>query len=176
MVERIEQHVPAPQRDFLHLAVDSRDSSLLPGEKLRREVAQSGDDLGLDELDLAKQMALAGLDLVGHGIAVARRAAFQDIGHEDQVPTEPDPGEELVEELPRLADERKALLVLVEARCFADEHQVGVRVAVSEDDLRPAFRETAARAAGDLGRVRRLAQCPQPQLPPQQPPPADIPP
>ena len=153
MVERIEQHLPAPQRDFLFLTVDSRDPGLLPGKKLRREVAKRGNDLGLDELDLPKQVAFAGLDLIRHGVAVAWRAAFQDIGHEDQVPAEPDPGEKLIQELPCLPDEREALLVLVEARCFADEHQVGVRVAVSEDDLRPPLRETAARAAGDLGRV-----------------------
>ena len=40
----------------------------------------------------------------------------------------------------------------------------------AEDDLGAALGKAAARAAGDLGRVRRLAQCPQPQLPPQQPP------
>jgi hypothetical protein len=39
-----------------------------------------------------------------------------------------------------LADERKALLVLVEARRFADEHEVGSRVPDSEDDLSSPFR------------------------------------
>ena len=124
-----------------------------PGKKLRREVAQRGNDLRLDQLDLPEEVGLTRLDLVWHRIAIPRRAAFQDIGHKDHVPFQPDAAEKLVEQLPGLPDEREALLVLVEARCFADEHQVGVRVAVSEDDLRPPLRETAARAAGDLGRV-----------------------
>jgi hypothetical protein len=153
VVQRIQEDRPASERDLLRLAVDARDTGLLSREELRGEVAQSGDDLRLDELDLAEEMRLAGLDLVRHRIAVARWPAFQDVRHEDQVPAEPDAGEKLVEELPRLADERESLLVLVEARGLADEHQVRVRVPVPEDDLRPAFREAAARAAGDLGRV-----------------------
>ena len=64
------------------------------------------------------------------------------------------PGEQLVEELPGLADERDALLVLVEARRLADEHQVGVRVAVAEDDLRAALAEGAARAGRGFGPER----------------------
>ena len=78
---------------------------------------------------------------------------FKTLATKTRSATEPDPAEKLVEELPRLADERKALLVFVEARRLADEHQVGVRVAVAEDDLRPALGQAAARAAGDLGRV-----------------------
>ena len=46
------------------------------------------------------------------------------------------PAEQLVEELAGLADERHALLILVETRRFADEHQVGVRAAGAEHDLR----------------------------------------
>ena len=51
----------------------------------------------------------------------------------------PIPPEELVEELPRLADERVALLVLVEAGRLADEHQLGLRVPDAEDDLGAAL-------------------------------------
>src|SRR4029079_2117308 len=60
--------------------------------------------------------------------------------------SEPEPGEQLVEQLPGLADERDALLVLVEAGRLADEHQVGVRIAGAKDDLRPSLRAPAARA------------------------------
>ncbi len=119
-------------------------------------------------------MALAGLDLVRHRVAVSGWAAFEDVRDEHVLPREPDAAEQLVEELPRLAHERDALLVLVEARRLADEHQVRVRVAVAEDDLRPALGQPAPRAGGGLRRVERLAQCPQPQLPPQQPPPDGI--
>jgi hypothetical protein len=65
---------------------------------------------------------------------------------------EADPCQQLVEQLARLADERLALLVLVEARRFAHEHQVGIRIADAEDDLRPALCEPTLRAAGNLGR------------------------
>ncbi len=97
-------------------------------------------------------MALAGLDLVRLRVAVAGRAALQDVRHIDLVALEADPGEQLVEELPRLADERLALLILVVAGRLADEHQVGVRITDAEDDLRPALGQPAVRAAGDLGR------------------------
>ena len=49
-----------------------------------------------------------------------------------------------------MADEGEALLVLVEAGRLADEHEVGVRVADSEHDLRTALGEPAARAARGL--------------------------
>ena len=73
-----------------------------------------------------------------------------DVRDVDVGASEPDAGEQLVEELAGLADEGEALLVLVEARRLADEHQVGVRVADAEHDLRAPFGEPAARAAGGL--------------------------
>ena len=76
--------------------------------------------------------------------------AFQDIRDIDLSPREANPSEQCVEQLPRLADERHALLILVEARGLTDEHQVGVRVAAAEDDLRPACGERAARTAKSL--------------------------
>src|SRR5262249_31162834 len=48
-----------------------------------------------------------------------------------------DPGEQLT----RLADEGQALLVLVGARRFAHEHQLGVRTSLPEDDVLAAARE-----------------------------------
>ena len=60
------------------------------------------------------------------------------------------PGEQLVEQLAGLADERQPLLVLVEAGRLADEHQVCVRVPDAEDDLSSALCEPAAGAGRDL--------------------------
>ena len=62
-------------------------------------------------------------------------------------------GQELIQELAGLPDERHALLVLVEARCLPDEHQVRAGVAVAEDDLRPSLRQSATGAGGSLRRV-----------------------
>ena len=56
-----------------------------------------------------------------------------------------------VEQLPGLADERQALLVLVGARRLADEHEVGVGVARAEDHLRA--RGDELRAAGAAARL-----------------------
>ena len=83
------------------------------------------------------------------------------------VARQPDALEQPVEQLPGLADERDALLVLVEAGRLADEHQVGVRVPGRR--RRPAcgprragsfaqpavssayFRSSSARAAASTG-------------------------
>ena len=127
------------------------------GEKLRREVAERRDDGRLDQLDLPEEMALARLDLVRLRVAVPGRAALQDVRDEDVAALQSDPGEQLVEQLARLADERQSLLVLVEAGRLADEHQLGVRVAGAEHHLRPSLREAATRATGDgLGKGREV--------------------
>ena len=94
-------------------------------------------------------MALAGVDLLGLGVAVAGRAALRDVATNTSSRVRPIPAEELAEQLPGGADERDALLVLVEARSLADEHQVGVGRARAEDDLGARLREGALRAARD---------------------------
>ena len=95
-------------------------------------------------------MALAGLDLVQHRVAVPRGPALDHVRDVHVLAGHADPAQQLVEELPRLADEREALLVLVEARRLAYEHQVRVRVPDPEDDLRSALGQAAARAVRDL--------------------------
>ena len=124
--------------------------SWLTGQELGREVAERPDEPGLDQLDLPEEVALAGFDLVQHRVAVPRRPALDHVRDVDVFPGHADPVEQLVEELPRLADEREALLVLVKARRLADEHEIGLRIADSEDDLRAALGQAAARAARDL--------------------------
>src|SRR3982751_949824 len=99
-------------------------------------------------------MRLPRLVLSRSRVAVAGRPALQDVRDVDVGARHADTFEQLLEELPGLADERDAELVLVESRRLADEHQVGARVARAEDDLCPALRESAARAAGDGRRVR----------------------
>ena len=78
--------------------------------------------------------------LLGQRVAVPRRAALERVRDVDVRTSQPDAGEQLVEELPGLADERDALLVFVETGRLAHEHQIRVRVAVAEHDLRPALR------------------------------------
>ena len=139
------------------LAVHARDAGRPTGQKLRREVAERRNDARLDQLDLPPEMSLAGLDLFGQRIAVAGRAAFKNVDDIDVVTRQPDAGEQLVEQLARRADERDALLVLVEAGSLADEHQIGVRVARAEDDLRAASGKCALGAAcNDLAEGAKL--------------------
>ena len=73
--------------------------------------------------------------------------AFQSVRDIDVCTGHPDSREQPVEELPRLADERNALLVLVEPGSLAHEHEVGVRVTDPVHDLRAGLREPAARAS-----------------------------
>ena len=62
-----------------------------------------------------------------------------------------------MEEPPGLTDEREALLVLVEAGSLAHEHQIGVRIARPEHDLRSPSRKCAFGAAGnDLAEGAKL--------------------
>src|SRR4029078_13208894 len=100
--------------------------------------------------DLAPEVSLAGLNLLRHRIAVAGKPAFQDIRDVDLVPAQADPRKQLLEPLSGGADERNSLLVLVKPWCLTDEHELGIRIAGAEDDLRAACRERAPGAAGDL--------------------------
>jgi len=95
-------------------------------------------------------MALSGLDLVLLRISITGRPALEHVRDVHLITVEADPAEEFVEQLACLADEGLALLVLVEPRRLADEHQVGARIADAEDDLRPAFGQPALRTGGDL--------------------------
>ena len=158
MEDRVERHLVAAEHDPLLAPVHLGDPGGLAGEELRREVAERRDQLRLDQLDLPEEVRLAGLDLLGLRVAVARRPALQDVAHVDVLARQPDAGEQLAEQLPGGADERHALLVLVEARRLADEHQLGGRRARAEDDLGAGLGERAALAAGDLVAVRDQRQ------------------
>jgi hypothetical protein len=101
----------------------------------------------LDELDLAQQVVLAVVDLSRMRIAIAGRPALQHVHHEDVRAGHPDVGQQAIQELARLADERDPLLVLVAARGLADEHEVGVGIARAEYDGRAGGRELWAAGA-----------------------------
>ena len=83
MEERVERDLVAAENDLLGDAVHARDPGRLAREQLRREVAERRDELGPDQLDLAEQVRLAGLDLLRMWIAIPRRSALEDVDHED---------------------------------------------------------------------------------------------
>src|SRR6266540_897814 len=155
VVERIQRDRPSSERCLLLATVHTSDPMGLAGQELRGEVPERRDQLRLDQLDLAEEVRLAGLDLVRLRIAVARRAALDHVRDVHVLARQADPLEELVEELARLADERIALLVFVEARGLPDEQEVCVGVSDAENDLRAARRQPAARAGSGFDRVRR---------------------
>ncbi len=164
MKERIERDAVAAERHVLLDAVHARDPGRLPREELGGEVAEGCDERRPDQLDLAEEVRLARLDLLGVRVAVARRTALDHVRDVDVGARETDPVQELLEQLARLADEGDAVCVLVKARSLADEHQVGERVTGAEDDLRARGGERAARAAeglvavvGQFRRAKRVA-------------------
>src|SRR5690606_10434161 len=112
-------------------------------EQLGGEVAQRHHHPGPDEPDLLAQVSLAGVDLVGLGVAVAGGPALEDVGDVDGLPGDPDFGEEPVEQLARRPHERLALEVLVPPRRLPHEHQRGVGPPDPEDDVGASLRQPA---------------------------------
>ena len=128
-----------------------RDRVVRLQQRLRRELAERHDHLGLDRIDLPEHELLALLHLVGLGIPVARRPALDHVGDVDILPLHPDRLDDFRQQLTGTAHERLALDVFVRARRLADEHQVGARVPDAEHDLLPAERvQLAARAVADV--------------------------
>ena len=100
-------------------------------------------------VDLAQKKRRALRHLVGLGIAVARRPALEHVGDVDVLAAlESDRGEHVVEQLPRLADERVAEPVLLCARRLADQHPLRVLIAHAEYGLRARLVQAARGASG----------------------------
>ena len=104
----------------------------------------------LDQLDGAVQVGTASLDLVGLRVAVAGRAAPENVGDEHVVACDPDLGEKLRQQSSGAPHKRLALAVLLRAWALADEHQAGVGVTRAEHHLGPGLRQTALGAHGRL--------------------------
>lgn len=124
--------------------------ALLAGEISDGGLAKGDNDFGADDVDLLEEEWDAGVGFVGLGGAVLRGPALDDIGDVDLFALEAHGGDHVVEELATPAYEGQALGVFVRAGALADEHELGVGVAVAEDELVAAFGELAARAVADL--------------------------
>ena len=98
-------------------------------------------------------------DLLGAGVAVSGRAPGQDIGDVDggagilRGSREPGRFEHSVEKLPGPSDEGLALAVLVAPGSLADDHRIGARIAIREDQLPRPLLEIA-----QIERLHRAAQ------------------
>src|SRR6266576_322160 len=95
----------------------------------RGERTERHDDLRLDDVDLLKQKRLARFDFVLLRIAIAGRAAFDDVGDVHVFTLQIDGFDDLRQQLTGTADKRDALQVLVAAWRLADEHQIRIRIA-----------------------------------------------
>src|SRR5258706_2244997 len=106
----------------MHPAAQAGEARFGVEQPHRRGLAEGDDEPGLDELDLPVEVGRARGGLLRRGRAIARRAAFHDIGDVDLAPAlDADRREHAVEELAGLPDEGFALLVLIRTRSFADE-------------------------------------------------------
>src|SRR3954454_17792227 len=70
VVDRVDRQLEPGDRVLLRLAVHAGDPVLAAGEQLRGEVAERADHERLDQLDLAREVRLARLDLLELRIAV----------------------------------------------------------------------------------------------------------
>lgn len=120
-------------------AVLLRDLEILIDQLLRRDSAETDNDLGLKQLGLHSQPSDAGLLLCGKRISVLRRAALDNIADVAVVPSQTDDGEHIIEELACRADERLSLQILLSAGTFTDEEHFGISRPDAKDDILPCF-------------------------------------
>src|SRR2546425_5639777 len=132
------------------LAVDARDG-FAREELAHRVAAQRDDDLRTQHLEVTPQPDVARHDLLRERVAVLGRPVPDDVRDEHLPAVEADPREELVEELPRRADEGLPLDVLVVPGGLAEEEQAGLAGAVAGHGLTSASVERAGPARTDLG-------------------------
>src|SRR5436190_9759459 len=143
------------------LASLPRDAEVPPEKCLRRGGAETDEHPRLDNLELGLEPRPARGDLGPVRLLVDPPLAaglplevLDDVRHVDLAPVDPGFLERLVQELPRRADERLALLVLLIAGLLADEHHLRLGGALAEDGLRPGLVQRASGAAG--GRLLQL--------------------
>ena len=135
-------------------AAQSTQRLLAVEQCLGREAPEGADHFRPDELYLSTKIRPTRRNFICPGVPVLRRAAFEDVADEDLVAAEPNSRQHLVQQLARRADEGTARAILFVARRFADDQQVCVAIALTEDDCRSAFGQPATRAAQHLGSQR----------------------
>jgi hypothetical protein len=118
-------------------------------ETAQGKTAQGNNELGVHEFDLAFQVLAASSDLLGQGVAVLGRAAFDHICDEHLLAVGANGGQQSLQELPCRADEGPALLVFMITGALPNKHQFGVNRAFSRHCVGPVLRQRAISALFD---------------------------
>lgn len=127
--------------------------------------AQSHHQLGCNQFDLSVQKGQAKRHFLGRRGAIAGWTPRHGIGDIDLGAIKPDRCQHTVKQLSRLADKGFALPVLFGPRRFADQHDVGNRIAIGKHQLgRPQFQpapvivfQQRLQLVQGLGRCRQTA-------------------
>ena len=131
VVSRHEWDAP----EIHELAAHAGDAEFVPEQPFHRRDTQRDQDLWADDLDLPNQVGLAGVHFLRGRLAIAEclagrvGAALEDIRDKDLVPAQTHRLDDLREQLPRLADERFALLIFIGPGRLTDEHYRRMNVA-----------------------------------------------
>src|SRR5215469_5156556 len=109
------------------------------------------DGLRLDGADLPHEKRDAGVAFVFFRGAILRGPAFHDIRYVHVFAAQAHGCNHIVQQLTGAADERQPLRVFIGTRAFADEHQLGLRIARTKDEIGAALMQAAKAAVADIG-------------------------
>src|SRR5439155_6230224 len=96
--------------------------------------AETHNDFGRDDIDLAQKKWRASGDFVFFGRAIFRWTAFHDVANVDVFALQAHGFDHLREKFPSTADKRKALGIFVRARTFSNKNELGLGISVAEND------------------------------------------
>lgn len=103
-------------------AMDPRDTAFARQETIGTVATKEHDHVGLNELNLPSQIRPGRLDLFRFGITILGGTGVDEVRNEDISPLQSNQAEHLVEEPARGTNEGLALLIFVEPRRLANEH------------------------------------------------------
>ena len=117
---------------FLHpFAPIPGDADLIPQHGPGRSGPQQHDHLGPHQRKLRPQIGHAGSGLLRRGHPILRRAAFHHIADVNFFPGIADGGNHFRQQLPGLAHKGQPLQIFIRAGAFANEHQIGLAIALA---------------------------------------------
>ena len=104
-------------------------------QRLSRRIAETDQDVGISEFDLAQCERETDRRLLRRRRAIARRTPRHDVGDIGRAAVKTDCRDHTVEQFARPADERQSLDILVASGRLAHEHHAGSRIAIGEYEL-----------------------------------------